>query len=210
VGINYGELWRIDFSNVDGVPVGSNPTLLYSSTTGGNLYSAEWSPAGDVILFSESTVSPDRLYHLRTIPATGGDVEPLYTAPADSQIYSATWNSDASTIAFMEQTGPSPYTTRRINTLDVVTSAVTTVYGGPETSFISWLEWGKSLGSTQIAFNMNIPSWSPDDSQVAYMSITPHPKGPKTDAKIWVEDLDGTGEGDRTELAKGWMVDWKR
>ncbi len=234
VGINYGELWRINFSVVDGVPVGSNPTMLYSSTTNGNLYSAEWSPAGDVILFSESTVSPDRYYHLRTISATGEGLETLYTASADSQVYSVTWSLDASIIAFMEQTGPSPFT-RQINTLDVATSAVTTVYG-PVTSYMGWLEWGKSLDSTQIVFDMFIldgmgvftmdialppdqtlvlveggdsrfPSWSPDDSQIAYMSRTPRPKGPKTDFKIWVEDLD---TGDRTELAKGWMLDWKR
>jgi Tol biopolymer transport system component len=232
--MTYGELWRIDFSVVDGVPVGSNPTLLYTSTTDGNLYSAEWSPAGDVILFSESTVSPDRYYHLRTIPATGGAVEPLYTAPADAQIYSATWSLDASIVAFMERS-----TSSQIYTLDVascdVSCEVTLAYGGPS-AFLSWLEWGKSPGSTQIAFNMNIPdgtgvfmmdialppdqtlvlieggdsrfpSWSPDDSEIAYVSKTPRPKGPKTDWKIWIEDLD---TGDRTELIKGWMLDWVR
>jgi Tol biopolymer transport system component len=228
VGILNGELWRIDVDVVDGVPLGSNPMLLHSSA----YYNAEWSPAGDVILFPEKTYSPD-LYHLRTIPATGGEATTLYTSPAGTSVSYPTWSPDAATIAFMELTYP-PYS-YEIKTFDVATSAVTTIYG-PVTTHIHWLEWGKSTDSTEIVFTMRIPdggfgiytidiasqsptavlieggdsrfpSWSPDDSQIAYTSKTPRPKGPKTDFKIWVEDVD---TGTRTELVKGWALDWKR
>jgi Tol biopolymer transport system component len=157
----------------------------------------------------------------------------LYTSPAGTSVSYPTWSPDAATIAFMELTYP-PYS-YEIKTFDVATSAVTTIYG-PVTTHIHWLEWGKSADSTEIVFTMRIPdggfgvytidiaspsptavlieggdsrfpSWSPDDSQIAYTSKTPRPKGPKTDFKIWVEDI---ATGDRTELVKGWALDWIR
>ncbi len=228
VGIGYKELWRIDVSVVDGVPVGSNPMMLHSSI----YYAPEWSPAGDVIVFAELISD---LIHLRTIPATGGDPTTLYTAPSGFATMDPTWSPDASSIAYAEMelfTGPDNY---RINVFDVASTEVTTVYG-PVTTNIYWLEWGKSPGSTEIVFSMitgggfsvytidiaspsptpvlieggdsRFPSWSPDDSQVIYTSLTPRPKGQKMDWKIWVEDL---ATGDKTELAKAyWALDWKR
>ena len=111
---------------------------------------------------------------------------------------------------------------------------VTTVYG-PVTDNIDWLEWGKSAGSTEIAFSMitegggfsvytidiaspsptailieggdtRFPSWSPDDSSIAY-TVVVSKRGRIRSKTIWVEDL---GTGDKTELANGWSLDWKR
>ena len=226
VGIVYEELWRINVSLVDGVPVGNNATMLHPNID----FSVEWSPAGDVILFVERISD---LYHLRTIPATGGNPTTLYTTPSGFAPIDPTWSPDASSIAYVEMellTGPDNYS---INVFDVASESVMTVFG-PVTTNIYWLEWGKSSGSTEIAFSMvtggsfsvytidielsnppvliegssRFPSWSPDDSEIAY-TVTVYSKNGRRlrGANIWVENV---ASGDRTELVNGWALDWLR
>jgi Tol biopolymer transport system component len=177
-------LYRIDVSVVDGVPQGSNPIALTDEIKSSP---PKWSPAGDVIAFTNHFNGEYNL--IQTVPAMGGTVETIYTAPEGYSVLSMAWRSDASKMA-IELIEFYNNNQRTIVVLDLSDYTTTTVYG-PTTDRCDHLDWARTsdtltftsndgisiLDMTQtnptpqvlIAGNNEWPIWSPDDSQMIYL-----------------------------------------
>jgi Tol biopolymer transport system component len=216
-------IWAINVDVVNGKPEGSNLREIASSTAfgGGRGYFVQWSPSGDELAVTK--LSDPSLW---TIPAIGGTATMLYSAPPSSGIVNIrypTWNEDGTKIAFTaSESNLGPVS---IWIFDVNTETVTSVLGPIADTDIRFLEWARTkdviaymqtpvddvnweiytldIGSSQITkivSNANSPSWSPDDSQLAYEKI-----GGKE--KVYVFEF---STGNTRELANGRFPDWVR
>lgn len=216
------ELWRIDIEVINGVPQGSNLTMLWDDCV---LCDPAWSPSGDVIAFvtGYSSRPPSTLFR---IPANGGSPEELYTAPEGSSIMSLAWSQDASQIAFYERHAGEGF----IKILDVASKGVTTVLG-PVSDLLGALDWAgtqdvlvfhilyarskkpidiytldiASGETTRIAEGYNSPSFSPDDTQLVFNTVSGG-EGVSGKHDVIVYDF-ATGQMER--LAKGSEADWR-
>ncbi len=209
------DLYRIDVSVVNGVPQGSNLLELAQDIRS----PPQWSPAGDEIAFINTVNSQYKL--IQTVPATGGSVETIYTSPEGFNVQDFTWRYDASQMAILLGGGGG----QSIVLLDFSDGSTSTVYG-PTGNWLGHIDWART--SDTLAFTTNdgiatldisvpnqepqilipgdgrykMPSWSPDDSQMALL---------KWDKNNWlnlmVYDL-ATEEMEK--LAKGFTPDWCR
>lgn len=211
-------LWRIDIDIVDGKPEGSNPVELWTDCEGCPL---AWSPAGDVIaVVTGSYYFPP--CELWTIPATGGSPTQLRSVPHG--LGSPAWSPDGSEIAFVERWPPygtpnPPPTVYSIKILTIASGEVRTVLETTDFSIVHrGLDWSRDGG--KIAFVKGAPAiytldlvtgeqvfvtggmyptWSPDDSHLAYIYNT----------YVYSIDL-GSGESDKLSRKSTWTPDWKR
>lgn len=208
------DLYRIDVSVVNGVPQGSNPTELAQDIE----MPIEWSPAGDVIAF-KNTVNGYKV--IQTVPATGGTVETIYTAPEGYGIGSFAWSNDASKMAI----GSGSNGVGSILILDLSDYSTTTVFG-PTTESCGHFDWARTSDTLVCTSNAGIstidltspsptletliageglfkmPTWSPDDSQIACL---------KWEKNNWLNIIVYTIETeDMEKIAKGFAPDWCR
>jgi Tol biopolymer transport system component len=176
-------LWRIDLAVVNGVPSGSNPTLIFD----GPAWVPAWSPLGDEIVFHSGTATGK----IQVIPATGGAPSDLCGVADDERVFSPMWSPDGSRIAFSHYTASGLY----IKLIDRTTLEVTTALTlGPEWSVV-FLDWARN--SDTLAINLRpyssndpppsiytldiqsgaltfvvedalFPSWSPDDARIVF------------------------------------------
>lgn len=206
------DLYRIDVSVVNGVPQGSNPIELAQDIE----MEIEWSPAGDVIAF-ENRVNGYKV--IQTVPATGGTVETIYTAPEGYGIGSFAWSNDASKMAI----GSGSNGVGSLLILDL-SDGSTTIVCGPSSESKGHFDWARTkdtlVASTSsgisiidlsqqnptfqllIAGAYKMPTWSPDDSQIACL---------KWEKNSWVNIMVYTLETEEIEkIAKGFAPDWCR
>jgi Tol biopolymer transport system component len=212
------DLYRIDVTVVNGVPQGSNPIELAQEIKS----PPQWSPAGDVIAFKQTLNGDYRL--IQTVPATGGDIETIYTSPDGYGLQDFSWRYDASQMAILIGSDGQ----QSIVILDFSDGSTTTVYG-PTGDWLGNIDWARTsdtlaftgyidgifvgictldltdpsaMPEILIAGQYKMPSWSPDDSQMALL---------KWERNKWtnlmVYDL-ATEEMER--LAKGFAPDWCR
>jgi Tol biopolymer transport system component len=208
------DLYRIDVSVVNGVPMGSNPTELAQDIE----MEIEWSPSGDVIAF-ENTVNGYKV--LQTVPATGGTIETIYTAQEGYGIGSFAWSNDASKMAI----GSGSNGVGSLLILDLSDGTITTV-SGPSTDSKGHFDWARTSDTLVCTSKAGIstidltspsptwetliageglykmPTWSPDDSQIACL---------KWDKNNWLNIMVYTIETEEMEkIAKGFAPDWCR
>jgi len=182
-------LFRIDVDLVNGVPQGTNLTMIADLTAcGGSCGSTpEWSPLGNEIAFVPSS-GPTIL----VVPSTGGAVAPIYSPPPGSGLgLFLAWSSDGSQLAFVEFNGAG----RSIRVLDRGTGLVVNTFVTGQFNLISSLDWAR-LGSNRLAFSATTPSdptervhvldlgtglaapivagegaaWSPDNAKIAFVA----------------------------------------
>jgi Tol biopolymer transport system component len=209
-------LYRVDVTVVDGVPQGSNQIALTDQI---KTSPPKWSPAGDEIAFINTLNGDYRL--IQTVPATGGDVETIYMAPEGYSVSCFAWRNDASKMA-IQQGGNGQ---RSIIVLDFSDSSTTTVFG-PTTYWFGHIDWARTSDTLVCTSNAGIstidltdpsptmetlivgsgqykmPSWSPDDSQIACL---------KWERNRWLNLMVYDLETEEMEkLAKGFAPDWCR
>jgi Tol biopolymer transport system component len=163
------DVWKIQVSVLNGVPVSSNPTMVYDAPSSAR--EPAWSPAGDVIAFIDGGVQGVFDDTLQAIDANGGVPVVLYVPPAGTELLSTpTWSPDATMIAFAEIQLPEAGGAQFVKVLDLVTSSVTTVAGPPFMSqFTSYteLEWARTQdklalsvstleGSSGLIYTLNL------------------------------------------------------
>jgi len=215
-------LWRIDVAVVNGVPQGSNLTLLLANqpSVPRNFSIPAWSPLGDGIVVVQIE-SPAELW---VVPASGGMPEVVYQAPPGEGLRSPTWSPDGTRIAFRHGTS----TAEQIDIVDRDTGQVTTALAlGSEWTirFIDWVRTGDTLAFdlqldtggptdlytldlatgavTQVVSEGFAPSWSPDDSELIYTKTTGG--GARKMAKVNL----ATGAVTTLKVAGNWP-DWRR
>jgi len=217
----YG-IWRIDVEVIDGVPQGSNLMQLAHSDGSDSFGSAAWSPLGDEIAYR---VNPpgDPGERIDAVPATGGDSYTIYTSPDGFGIgRSVTWRSDGTQLALIGIEISAGADGKSIIIVDRATGTVTDTLLTGQFDFTR-LDWAQGLDilafhdmSTSMIYTVDIetgtsvpvtegaaPSWSPDNSKLAYIEPGRQPRF----NKISTVDLD---TGEITRLASGINPDWRR
>jgi Tol biopolymer transport system component len=206
-GRSGSELWRVDVVVVDGEPQGENPTLLLDRILHG---SPAWSPGGlysDHILFT-------RGYALEVISASGGTPDLLYTAPEGRTVWYLVWSPTGDRIAFLEW----DVNHYLLKMLDVGSGDVTIVVEFPANQGVSNLDWARtqnkiafqtgsnglytvdiSTGDTTYLFEGKNPTWSPDDSHLAFINN----RGSIVSYEF------GTGKTQKL-VGGGYWPDWRR
>jgi dipeptidyl aminopeptidase/acylaminoacyl peptidase len=232
-GTSGRELWRIDVTIVDSVPQGSNAHVL----TDNIYYAPAWSPAGDVIAFTKRIFDPsvgrDEPREIRTIPAAGGAETTLYTAPEGHRVVYLTWRSDATQIAFREQIGVSQYWIKILTIADPLGPENPKTVFGPVDYSLAHLDWARTkdvlacmanldeitaiytLDITQqnptlqfvIGGESRTPSWSPDDSKLAFDQPDRVKNGRVFGWHVRTYDF---ATGETAKLASGVGPDWRR
>ncbi len=180
------DLCRIDVSVVNGVPQGSNYTVLLADPGAGvGYWSPVWSPLGDEIVFEEINSES-----LMAIPADGGTPVTLYTAGAGRSLGRPSWSPDGASIAFHEAAS-SDGTADVVQILDRANGTITTTIelGQDNWNFLH-IDWARTQNKIAFAAMVNggtanvylleltagstpqfvcagrSPSWSPDDSEL--------------------------------------------
>ena len=131
-----------------------------------------------------SAAQPDRVSRLFVVNRDGSKLQPIVDAqlPGMNWNGSPTWSHDGTRIAF----DATPHD------------------GDWRNSHIAIYESsGEHQGQTTDLGIGNVPSWSPDDSQITF--FLNHGTPSRARAGVWVMNADGTG---REWLCKGWFPSW--
>ena len=226
------DLWCIDISlDEDGQVQGNNAQqLLTASIENGK---AVWSPNGDVIAFTQSgNLMNDPPYSIWLYDVAEDTTEKIYTDPDDTLQY-LTWDPTGTKLAFIKNAKiiDSTWYAPEIQTFDITTSTVDTVYTFPQSMYPLFysggLDWANNDDKLAFRYNDGItiydisdetyntlsasisttgarfPSWSPDDSKIAYDDTVY--KGRKS--VTYIKTIDVTTEEVNT-LCEGRMPDW--
>jgi Tol biopolymer transport system component len=173
-------VWRIDVAVVNGVPTGSNPTILLDRTT--TLGGVAWSPLGDQIAFHDVNLKT-----IETIPANGGSATVLYTSTdPHTFIPSLAWSRDAAQIAFTEG-GAIRVLTIGGGTTTVLGPEYWQQLGLDPPNFLDWARTQDVLtfsvgasgylavytldisgGTPDFVVEGWVPTWSPDDQYILF------------------------------------------
>jgi Tol biopolymer transport system component len=218
------ELWVIDVSVVDSVPVGSNPRRLtdIDDCGGTPCVVPAWSPLGNEIATVSSTNwNAGTTGPLFVIPADGsGPPTAIYTPPpsTSSGPRDPAWSSDGNQIAFVETVNGTNTIIKILNRLTSEVSVVLT-----ESSTIGHLDWARhgdilayrkrdSTGNKIFTLNIGgtpefitdglLPSWSPLGTKLVYHF-------PVRRRHTQIKSIDLT-EGEITTISGGKMPDWRR
>jgi len=203
-------LWIVDVLVRNGVPTDSNLHVIPMNPAPSDPISAKWSPLGDQIVFFSAN---DGMLYL--IPPSGGTPTIVYTSTAGLYPNDQDWSPDASKLVFCDRTIASP-TQWDLKILDLTTAQVTTVVplGSAQLYYPAWSRNGDRIAynkggviytftpATNTTVNLisgQFPTWSPNDSKVAYYGGHPggiHSYTPST--------------GTDPKLADGIWPDWRR
>jgi Tol biopolymer transport system component len=201
-------IWLID---VDENAEGSN---VRSLVTGGR---PAWSPSttnSEIAFVASGTI--------QVIAPTGGSTTTLYTVSSGNSVGDMAWNADGTLLAFYERVDSSPYVTV-VNILHRASQTIVDTYSTTDFSISSFkgISWARTqdviavvsgpeqiylldlnTGDFTLLTNGRYPTWSPDDSAMAFQ------KKEKTQFNIKSIDM---GSGQISKLARdGWYPDWKR
>ena len=226
---SFSSIFTMNVSLINGVPTASNVTKILDGEVNSTSYVyPAWSPtANEIVMKAGQSGLPDRL---QIIPATGGTAVTIYTSPSvDLFIHSPCFSPDGSKIAFHLRNGS---VEKSIQVIDRFTGSVLNsvtldpAYGWSE------LDWSRTEGSSTLCFrktipntgaqgflctlNFNIsstpteltpnaayPTWSPNDSQIAYSEST------NLQGIIKVFTL-STNTNTTISTVGGYSLNWKR
>ena len=222
------ELWSVDITvDANGNVQESNIHRLLSDKIGNN--KAVWSPTGDYIAFIRTeTLYNDPPYSIWLYDVSDGSTQKIYT-DADDTLQSLTWDPTGTKIAFIknsklvDQTWYAP----EIQAFDITTSTLDTIYTFPQSmyplSYSGGLDWANNDDKLALCRNScisiydisddsmttlskttsgNSPTWSPDDSEIAYVFFSTKGK-----PKRYINTVDVT-TGETTTIGEGSGPDW--
>jgi Tol biopolymer transport system component len=215
-------LFILDITVVDGVPQGGGFRQIVSDEDCNSCYHPAWSPTGDEIAVERNPnfVGPRTIF---VVSPEGGPVETIYSLPYGvGALRSATWNSDGTRLAFWEHA----YSVYSIKILERASGIVTHVLVEGQFTAPGDLDWARQ-GVDTLAFaheaesptrtytvdidtgevtslvDGSTPSWSPDNSKLALMTM-------KGQRQHHISSYD-IASGELTQLARGGSgPDWKR
>jgi Tol biopolymer transport system component len=212
-------IWLIDVALVGGVPKGSNLRFLTSG------YQPAWSARGDTIIYIPATGISNSLSIIPTVGG-GGQGTVIYTSGAGYTVVHPDWSPDNTRIAFGEKNQDFTHCTlivfnRETRLVDTVTAF------GPSHGQIRAAEWSRA--GDKIAFSAYPktetkehvyivaplprssptkffagfhPTWSPDDSKLAF--VPPVTGGPS------VSTYDFLTRATKSIASKASLPNWRR
>lgn len=193
-------IYTLNFSLVNGVPTASNVTKILDGAANGVSYSyPSWSPTANEIAVRTwgSNGNPEKL---QIVPSTGGTPTTIFTAPTTDYIISSPcFSPDGSKLAFHFRNYPTGE--KWIKVIDRFTGTVlNSIVLDPALGWFD-LDWSRTSGSSKLIFRSFIPNsgglgslyqldfnssstptaltsnaadptWSPDDTKIAYREST--------------------------------------
>jgi Tol biopolymer transport system component len=194
-----GSIFTLNVSLVNGVPTASGLTkILDGAASGINYNTPRWSPTvNEIVVRASQTGNPEKL---QIIPASGGASTTIYTAPTTDHIISSPcFSPDGSKLAFHLRNLPTGE--RWIKVIERTTGLpLNSIVLDPAYSWQN-LNWSNTNGSTNLTFrniipntggqgalytldfnvsstpvpvaaNAAYPTWSPDDTKIAFSEST--------------------------------------
>ena len=225
-------MWIVGVSIVNGKITGSIPQRVTINLTGNPAWT-KWSPVGDQIVFINGAphVDDPNIYLISSTGGTPTVVYTAATtgppSPTSAFCESPTFNPDATKLVF-EEISDGINAPRNLNVFDRGTKTVTTVVLlGTSSGTAVGIKWSRNgdriaygYSSSSIGYAIYTvtltsnatplylfagyyPTWSPDDSKLAYYSPAIH----ADKAGIYSYTF---STGTRQRLADGTMPDWRK
>lgn len=214
VGLSQSGLWRIDVAVVNGVPQGSNAHLLAARDVDcGACGDPAWSPLGQEIAVA-GRLGEGEPSDLFVIDANTGAPQSLFKPAAGRVVNFPAWRADGSQIAFVERDWLGANFEIKVVNRAAPGTPINTVSLG-QFATLTHLDWARNqdtlafvgdgaiytldlpAGLPSFVINGGSPTWSPDDTKLAFDA-----GGVKTISLV---------TGAITTLAsKGERPDWRR
>lgn len=148
--LNWTDLYTLNVSVVNGVPVGSSPVKIGDGVAGGGAYAqGKWRPGqNQIACVWKRTGDPDKIHML---PSTGGAPAVLYSAASTDWFIELdlAFKADGSNLVFSERQISTGYVFLKV--LDVATSQVIKSIELSQYKSIREMDWAKSAGSNIVA-----------------------------------------------------------
>jgi Tol biopolymer transport system component len=224
-------LWRVDINLVDGKPQGSNGKLLMSAVSTAYGHAPAWSPANDVIAYITRSSSSGP-YFIWTVPINGGT--PTQLLSSSNNLHYLAWNRDGTELAYVEN---NPGAEKYIRILTISSQSIRTVYG-PTTVLLGGLDWARTQdklalltayqsqgfglytldltdesATPQFIISLGAmikPSWSPDDTHIAYLRVTLPSGSYKGPEKHDIMSIELSTKNTEMLVKESRMPDWRR
>ena len=148
--LNWTDLYTLNVSVVNGVPVGSNATKIGDGVAGGGTYGqGKWRPGqNQIACVWKRTGDPDKIHML---PSAGGSPSVLYSATSTDWVIETdqAFRSDGSNLVFSERQISTGFVFLKV--IDVATSQVIKSIELSQYKSIREMDWAKSAGSNIVA-----------------------------------------------------------
>lgn len=155
VTLNDKDLYRMNIGLVNGYPVTSNAVKIADGVADGGKYrKGVWNPAPNALEIAVVWRPTSGIQSLRMVPFSGNPMTTLYTSPSTDYVINddIAFSPDGSKLAFTEFQQSTGYNYLKI--ISRSTGTIVQMINLSQYYRITGLTWGKSSGSSTLAFTV--------------------------------------------------------